>query len=206
LPGHRGAATYAAQTFSGLPNHRRVLIGWLTAASPGMNFNQGMTLPQDLGLVQTAEGLRLTHAPVKELNALREKTQKFGPADVAPGGTDPLAGFEAELPELRVSCDVSPDAVVRFALRGVPLKYDAAKQELTIGGHTAAWPVRDGKLGLIVYVDRTCVEVFSQDGLLYAPVAAIPDAKAKGVSLAVEKGSAKAVRGEAYALRSCWAK
>lgn len=206
LPGQRGAATYAAQTFSGLPNHRRVLIGWLTAASPGMNFNQGMTLPQDLGLAQTPEGLRLTHAPVKELNALRGKTQKFGPADVAPGGADPLAGFEADLPELRVSCDVSSDAVVRFALRGVTLKYDAAKQELTIGGHTTAWPIRDGQLGLIVYVDRTCIEVFSQDGLLYAPVAAIPDAKAKGASLAVEKGSAKAVRGEAYALRSCWAK
>ena len=64
--------------------------------------------------------------------------------------------------------------------------------------------MKDGKLELIVYLDRTSVEVFSQDGLHYAPVAAIPDAAAKGVSLAVEKGTARGVSGEAHALRSCW--
>ena len=204
LRGHWGTAYYAAQTFSDLPAGRRVLIGWLTAGSPGMPFNQGMTLPQDLGLFATPEGVRLTHAPVKELAALRERTQKFGPADVAPGGKDPLAGFEAELPELRVSCEMSADAAVRFDLRGVPVRYDAMKKELTIGAHTVAWPVKDGKLGLIVYVDRTCVEVFSSDGLLYAPVAVIPQADARKVSMTVEKGSARGVSGEVHALRSIW--
>jgi hypothetical protein len=56
-----------------------------------------------------------------------------------------------------------------------------------------------------VYLDRTCIVVFSQDGLLYAPVAAIPDAEKKTVTLTVEKGVAKTMRGEVYALRSCWA-
>jgi sucrose-6-phosphate hydrolase SacC (GH32 family) len=204
LKGHCGTATYAAQTFSDLPDGRRVLIGWLRAPSPGMPFNQGMTLPQELGLVCTPEGVRLTHAPVKELAALRERTQSFGPADLAAGGTNPLAGFEAELVELRVSCEVSAAAAVTIDLRGVPLRYDAAKQELTIAKHQAPWPVKDGKLGLIIYLDRTCVEVFSQDGLLYAPVAVIPDASAKGVSLEVEKGSVRGLSGAAHALRSCW--
>ena len=204
LRGHWGSNYYAAQTFSDLPDGRRVLIGWLTAPSPGMPFNQGMTLPQELGLVNTTEGIRLTHAPVKELAALRERTQKFGPADVAPGGSDPLAGFESELVELRVSCEMSADAVVRFELRGLPVRYDAAKQELTVARHTAAWPVKGGKLGLIAYVDRTCVEVFSEDGLLYAPVAAIPQADARKVTMTVEKGAVRGVRGEVHALRSSW--
>ena len=204
LRGHWGTAYYAAQTFSDLPDGRRVLIGWLQAPAPGMPFNQGMTLPQDLGLANTAEGIRLTHTPVKELAVLRERTQNFGPADVSPGGSDPLAGFESELVELRVSCDVSTDAAVSFELRGIPVRYDATKHELTIAKHTTAWPVKDGKLGLIIYVDRTCVEVFSADGLLYAPVAAIPAADARKVTMTVEKGVAKSVRGEAYALRSSW--
>jgi sucrose-6-phosphate hydrolase SacC (GH32 family) len=204
LRGHWGTAYYAAQTFSDLPDGRRVLIGWLQAPSPGMPFNQGMTLPQELGLVNTAEGIRLTHAPAKELNALRERTHKFGPADVAVGGHDPLSGFEAELPELRVSCEVSADAVVRFDVRGVPVRYDAAKQELTIAKHATAWPVKGGKLGLTVYMDRTCMEVFSTDGLLYAPVAALPQAEARKVALTVEKGAARAVQGEVHALRSSW--
>lgn len=204
LRGHWGSAYYAAQTFSDLPDGRRVLIGWLQAHAPGMPFNQGMTLPQELGLTRTAEGLRLTHAPAKELAALRERTQSFGPSDLVARSANPLEGFESELQEVRLACDVSADAVVELELRGVPVRYDAAKQALSIAKHTSPWPVRDGKLGLIVYVDRTCVEVFSQDGLLYAPVAVIPAADAKGVALAVENGSAKAVRGEAHALRSCW--
>jgi sucrose-6-phosphate hydrolase SacC (GH32 family) len=204
LKGHCGTAYYAAQTFSDLPDGRRVLIGWLRAPSPGMPFNQGMTLPQELGLVNTPEGVRLTHAPVTELNALRERTQKFGPVDVTAGGSNPLAGFEAELVELRLSCDVSADAVVIADLRGVPVRYDAAKQELKVAKHTASWPVKDGRLGLIVYLDRTCVEVFSQDGLLYAPVAVTPEPGARGVILTVEKGTAHALRGEAHALRSSW--
>ena len=204
LRGHCGRAYYAAQTFSDLPDGRRVLIGWLQAPSPGMPFNQGMTLPQELGLVNTPEGVRLTHAPVKELASLRERTQKFGPVDVSAAGSDPLAGFEAELVELRVSCEVAVDAVMCFDVRGIPLRYDAAKQELTIAKHTTAWPVKGGELGLIVYVDRTCVEVFSKDGLLYAPMAAIPQADARKVTVTVEKGAARAVRGEVHALRSSW--
>ena len=204
LRGHWGTAYYAAQTFSDLPDGRRVLIGWLQAPAPGMPFNQGMTLPQDLGLVNTPDGVRLTHTPVKELAVLRERTQQFGPADVAPGGSDPLAGFESELPELRVSCEVSADAVVSFELRGIPVRYDVAKQTLTLSKHTTLWPVKDGKLGLIVYLDRTCIEVFSADGLLYAPVAVIPAADARKVTMTVEKGVARAVRGEVCALRSIW--
>ena len=146
----------------------------------------------------------MTRRPVRALEALRERTRSFGPDDVAPGGKDPLAGFEAELVELRVACDVSPDADVTFDLRGVPVRYDAAKQELAVAGHTTAWPATGGKLALIVYLDRTCVEVFSQDGLLYAPVAALPQESAGKVRLAVERGVAKGVRGEAHALRSSW--
>lgn len=204
LRGHWGTAYYAAQTFSDLPEGQRVLIGWLRAPSPGMPFNQGMTLPQELGLAATPEGVRLTHAPVKELEALRERTQRFGPLDLAAGGANPLAGFESELVELRVSCEVSADAKLTIELRGVPVRYDAARQELSIAKHTTPWPAKDGKLGLVVYLDRTCVEVFSQDGLLYAPVAAIPQADARSAALAVESGAAKAVRGEVHALRSCW--
>ncbi len=206
LRGHWGKAYYAAQTFSDFPDGRRVQIGWLQAPSPGMPFNQGMTLPQELRLAVTPEGVRLTHRPVKELNTLRKRTQAFGPVDLAVETANPLAAFEAELVELRVACEVSADAVVCFDLRGVPIRYDAAKQELAIAKHTTPWPVKDGKLGLIVYVDRTCIEVFSQDGLLYAPVAAIPQADAREVTLTVEKGRARALQGEVHALQSCWEK
>ena len=204
LRGSWGNAVYAAQTFSDLPDGRRVLMGWLRAPSPGMPFNQGMTLPQELGLSHTSGGLRMTRRPVRELETLRERTQRFGPLELTAGGTNPLAGFEAELIELRLTGDVSPDAAVDIDLRGVPVRYDAVKAELTIGTYVAPWPVEGGRLGLIVYLDRTCVEVFSEDGLLYAPVAAIPAANDLSARLRVERSGARNVRGEVFALGSIW--
>ena len=50
LPGHRGRGFYAAQTFSHDPRGRVVQIGWLQTATPGMPFNQGMSLPLKLSL------------------------------------------------------------------------------------------------------------------------------------------------------------
>ena len=206
LSGHWGSAYYAAQTFDNAPGGRRILIPWLRAPSPGMPFNQCMGLPQELGLSHTSGGVRMVRRPIVELAALRERSVSFGPVDLATGSGNPLVAFRAKEIELHVACTLASDTEMAFDLCGVPLRYDAAKSILTISTHATPWPVKGGRLDLIVYLDRTCVEVFSQDGLLYAPVAVIPDVAATGASLAVEKGVAKAVCGEAYALRSVWEK
>jgi sucrose-6-phosphate hydrolase SacC (GH32 family) len=204
LRGHRGNCYYAAQTFDNSPGGRRILIPWLQAPSPGMSFNQCMGIPQELGLCHTSESVTMIRRPVPELAALRERSAPFGPADLAPGGGNPLASFEAELIELHAACTLTPDAEVAFDLRGVPIRYDAAKATLTINAHSAPWPVKDGRLELVVYLDRTCVEVFSQDGLLYAPVAAIPQTEARSVTVAVGRGAVKGLSGTAHALKPCW--
>ena len=67
LKGHLGRGFYAAQTFSHEPKGRVVQIGWLQTATPGMPFNQAMSLPLELKLRQTAAGPRLTWQPVEEL-------------------------------------------------------------------------------------------------------------------------------------------
>jgi fructan beta-fructosidase len=204
LRGHWGSIYYAAQTFDNVPQGRRILIPWLRASSPGMPFNQCLGLPQELGLARTAEGVKLTRRPVAELTALRERTAAFGPFEAAAGTSQPLTDLRAELLELHIVCSLSPDADVMFNVLGIPLRCHAAQQELTLVTHKTTWPIKDGKLALILFVDRTCVELFSQDGLMYAPVAAIADPKLETITWTVVAGQAKAVRGSAHALRSIW--
>ena len=100
LPGHRGRGFYAAQTFSREPRGRVVQIGWLQTTTPGMPFNQGMSLPLKLSLRTTPGGPRLAWEPVEELTALRSlRLAKFS-GELKPGD-HPLAGVKGELIELR---------------------------------------------------------------------------------------------------------
>ena len=55
---------YAAQTFSDTPDGRRIQIGWGNGiAFPGMPFNQQMTIPCELTLRSTDEGIRMFARP-----------------------------------------------------------------------------------------------------------------------------------------------
>jgi hypothetical protein len=47
--------------------------------------------------------------------------------------------------------------------------YNARKQELVVNGHRAAAPLRDGKQRLIVYCDRTGLEIFACNSLACMP-------------------------------------
>ena len=169
LPGHRGRGFYAAQTFSHEPHGRVVQIGWLQTATPGMPFNQGMSLPLELGLRSTPDGPRLTWPPVEELKALRarkilNKTGTIGPGDSS------RTGAKGELIELS---------------RRIRHRYEE-RVDAERPGHCdrpRCWQTRDprGRSGgagprigekqrLVIYADRTCLEVFASDGLIYVPL------------------------------------
>ncbi|MEM9110295.1 MAG: sulfatase-like hydrolase/transferase [Planctomycetota bacterium] len=68
---------YAAQNFSHTPDGRVIRVGWLkiqkdyTARYPGQMTSQALSLPHELQLRETSEGLRLASVPIKELEALR---------------------------------------------------------------------------------------------------------------------------------------
>jgi levanase/fructan beta-fructosidase len=63
-------AIYAAQTFTGMTDGRRVQIGWGRVAHPGMPFNGMMLLPTELTLRTTLDGPRLFSEPVAEVRGL----------------------------------------------------------------------------------------------------------------------------------------
>jgi len=206
LKGHRGRGFYAAQTFSDIPANdgRRIQIGWLQAPSPGMPFNQAMSLPLELKLISTAGGPRLTWTPVKELEKLRSKSHRLGARTLKEGDANPFAGVSGELFELRADFTPSADTTVTFNVRGIEIAYDAAKQELIVNNHRATAPLRNGRQRLIVYADRTALEVFASDGLTYVPMPVIPKTEDKSLGLFVKGGAAQFTSLEAHELRSAW--
>ncbi len=175
----RGRTYYAAQTFSNAPDGRCVWIAWLMLPQERQNtFSQSYSLPMDLSLRRTKDGLRLVRRVAKELAALRK-----GPAV-------PLAQFKGELVEAHLACTPPANGVVRFDLRGIPLAYDARAKTLAVGGKTVDWPIEGNRLALQVFLDRTSVEVLSEDGLLLVPQPVSPDPARRTLSATVPPGTA----------------
>lgn len=206
LKGHLGRGFYAAQTFCDIPptDGRRIQIGWLQAPSPGMPFNNAMSLPLELKLADTPAGPRLTWTPLKELESLRVSSHRTGPVTLDPGDANPLTNSYGELLEVRAEFEPAAASVFNLNVRGVAISYDAAKQEIAVSDHRASAPLRDGKQRLVVYTDRTALEVFASDGLAYLPFPVILDAGNTSVAVFTQSGLTKVTSLEVHTLKSIW--
>ena len=206
VQGQRGKGFYAPQTFADIPakDGSRIQIGWFQTATPGMAFNQSMTIPLELKLTATADGPRLTWTPVKELEALRAKTHKIEPLTLKPDAANPLADIKAELVELRAEFEPAADGEVTFTVRGATVMYDGKKQELVVNGHRAPASLRDGKQRMTIFCDRTGLEVFASGGLTYAPMPFEPKADNLGLTVGAKGGATKLTALTVHELRSAW--
>jgi sucrose-6-phosphate hydrolase SacC (GH32 family) len=206
LPGHRGRGFYAPQSFSDIPKKdgRRILIGWFQTETKGMTFNQSMTIPLELKLTATADGPRMTFTPVKELAKLRSKTHRVKAGTLTAASANPLAKVSGELLELRAEFTPSEASETTFTVRGATIAYDAKKQELTVNGHRAPAPLRGGKQRLVIYCDRTGLEIFASDGLCYVPMPFQPKAEDLSLTAATKSGTAKFESLQVHELKSAW--
>jgi len=204
LKGNAGKGFYAAQTFSDAPKNRVIQMGWLQAPSPGMAFNQAMSLPLELGLKTTPDGPRLTRMPVKELDALRAKSHKVDPREFK-AGESTAQEFGGGQWEVRAT--FKPDEAARFELSvgGTLLTYDAKAKELKLADHKVEVPLRDGRLTVRLFIDRTALELFTADGLIYVPLPAIATRKAE-LTFKVTAGNVKVEGLVVDALKPIWTK
>jgi sucrose-6-phosphate hydrolase SacC (GH32 family) len=206
LPGHRGRGFYAAQTFSDIPEKdgRRLQIGWLQAPSPGMSFNQSMSVPLELKLTQTTDGPRLTWTPARELEMLRGKSVKAGPVTLKPDAENPLAPVTMELQDLVVVAEPGKSSELVLSVRGVPIVYNSAKQELTVNGHRTVVPLREGKIDLRILTDRTAFEVFADGGRVYIQMPVIPKPEDRTVSVIIKGDPVSFPVMECHEMKSIW--
>jgi fructan beta-fructosidase len=195
---------YAAQSFSNTPDRRQIQIGWGSGiAFPGMPFNQQMTVPVQLTLRSAEDGPRLFAEPVAELASLRGRKHDWTDLKLAPG-ENPLRGLEGDLFE--ISADFSPGAAGRFglSLRGVPLVYDAAKQEMICKGVKAPLKPVAGRVRLHVYLDRGSIEAFGNEGRVAMSVASITDDGNRSIGLVQTGGSIDLHSLVVHELKSAW--
>jgi len=181
---------YAAQTFFGAPDGRVIWMAWLKTDTDRKTFNQSLSLPVELKLKRTDQGLRLAYYPVKELESLRV------------GGPVPMEQFEGELAEIWFAAKPAKDAKLIFDLRGVPLTYDAATETLTANGQSGRWPLRNGRFEIRIFFDRFGMEMYAPDGLDLFPVSHTMPHRDKTRFTLKTKGKVEGIESKVWKLNS----
>jgi sucrose-6-phosphate hydrolase SacC (GH32 family) len=182
-----GRDFYAAVTFDGVPDGRRILLGWMNNWDyarhvPTSPWRGSMSLARELSLNETEGRLRLVQAPVPELAVLERTGEQIT--------AEPFTLTDRRLysggPHYRIVVEFEPLEAEAFGLEfligdghSTHLTYSMSTGRLSLdrtrSGNTdfdASFPsldaapvdLVDGALKLDVFVDRTSVEVFAQDG------------------------------------------
>ena len=205
--GDGGFNTYAAQTFSDIPEKdgRRIQIAWMRRANyPGMPFNQQMSFPCVLTLRDVGGTLTMFRYPVSEIESLRVgsllsvKDQPLAP------GANPLADVKGDLLDIDAEFAVGDAKEIVFTIRGQTVQYKVPEKRLrSIETDAPMDPVGD-RVKLRILVDRTSLEVFGNEGQVSLTNAFLADPDRKDLSLTAAGGTARIVKLDVYELKSAW--
>jgi sucrose-6-phosphate hydrolase SacC (GH32 family) len=179
----RGKDFYASQSYANLPpgDKRTVWVGWMSNwvyanEEPTSPWRGVQSLPRELSLRTTPDGIRLVQTPIRELGSLRAARPRAiqGPTEL-PGSADiELDVTKGDWTEagLRLSNGLGEQVVVGVSQQPLEVFVDRRTSRATPfhaeypGRHAGAARWIDGRINLRVVFDRTTIEVFADDGEL----------------------------------------
>ncbi len=206
-PGAQGQNYYAVQTYSNIPDGRRIQLGWMSkAVYPGMPFNQQMSFPYELKLRRFPYTLKLCSEPVKEIELLHDTPRTWNHLDLDPG-TNPLASLSGDLWDIQAEIDPGRAVEVGFRIRGRKVSFTVNPKEPRLYNGEASTAVvlpADGRLKLRILVDRTSVEVFANDGEWVMPCCFVPKPEDQSVALFADGGRAHILSLRIHRVKSIW--
>ena len=223
-----GKDHYATVSFSDAPDNRRTVIGWMSnwqyaAEVPTMQFRSANTLPRDLSLFTGADGdIYLASAPAPEVLKLRGKL--VAKAKSASAGkkavnyalpADGLCEILLDLNARRgtkatitLSNKKGEKVAMTYDAEAHTLNFDRTESGLTdFSQNFPAVTVtptyeKDGNISLRIFVDRSSVEVFGNDGRFVMTNLVFPTEPYTTLSVSADGGKAKVSNLKVYSINA----
>lgn len=204
---------YAAQSWSDVPNERRIWIGWLNNwhyanLIPTSPWRGLFSIPREVRLRQYSEGIRLIQKPIKELEELRQSN--FHATDTH------IDTINSQLTKLKIDnslelhAEFTPGTAREFGIKictdeaeETVIGYEAREQEIFLDRrhsgdstffadfdavHGASLMPEQGKISMTIFVDSCSVEVFANDGRVVISDLIFPKAQNVTVELFARDG------------------
>jgi fructan beta-fructosidase len=226
-----GKDFYATETFSDVPasDGRRIFVGWMSNwqyanLEPTELWRGAQSFPRELKLRRYADGLRMVQKPVREIQSLRGKP--FSIRDLS------IADANQRLAQAALKGDtyeIEAELTVGGHENGFHLRQNKEKGVQTIVGITADstlvidrihsgdtafnqdFPGRhtaklhpSPTIKLHIFVDRSSVEVFANDGDVTMTERIYPPPGSDGLELYTSGGGGKVLALTIWKLQSVW--
>jgi fructan beta-fructosidase len=182
---------YAAQSFAGMPDGRRIQMAWGRIQLEGMPFTQMILFPIEFKLKTTKDGLRMQAAPIKEIAQLRTKARTWSTLTVA-GANQKLGS--AGSGSLDVKLQASLGSGDRLAIR-----YDG--NDLTT---IASEDLENGRGEVEVLIDKGIAEIFVDGGTRYITRELPLSTRGHGLELILNQKASVINQLEIYEMKSMW--
>lgn len=210
-----GKDHYATVSFSDAPGGRRTVIGWMSnwqyaSVVPTMQFRSANTLPREMGIFRENDGqFYVSSTPSPELVALRDRI--FKSVNNTTVGTKAQKYAIPELCEILMTIDPAKADSVNLMLSNdtgeyVEMVYDVKKGALSFDRRQSGivdfsqdFPAityapthsADGKVSLRIFIDRSSIEVFGNEGRFVMTNLVFPNKPYSTLSLTADGGKAK---------------
>ncbi len=214
-----GKDNYATVSWSDAPDGRRTVIGWMSnwqyaAEAPTLQYRSANTLPREMGLFSGADGqLYLSSAPSPELLAMRAKPVTSA-SHMSIGNkprTFALPAANDGICEITLDIDPAKSSEVALTIgnkanESVTVTYDAAARTISFDRRnsgltdfskdfpavtTAPLFTAGRTVSLRIYVDRSSVELFADDGRSVMTNTVFPTSPYTTLSLSSTGGKAE---------------
>ncbi len=214
-----GKDNYATVSWSDAPDGRRTVIGWMSnwqyaAEAPTLQYRSANTLPREMGLFSGADGqLYLSSAPSPELLAMRAKPVTSA-SHMSVGNkprTFALPAANDGICEITLEIDPAKSSEVALTIgnkanESVTVTYDAAARTISFDRRnsgltdfskdfpavtTAPLFTADRTVSLRIYVDRSSIELFADDGRSVMTNTVFPTSPYTTLSLSSSGGKAE---------------
>ncbi len=218
-----GCDNYAGVTWSNVAAGRRLFLGWMSnwqyaQTVPTQTWRSAMTLPREISLQQTADGIRLFTNPVKELEKLRSGNHEIT--------AENKTAYPFSLGEMELTVDLEKTSIADFGIEIFNSKNekirvgfnktanqyyidriksgDVSFSKVFAAKHIAPRLVKDKKLTMHLFIDHSSVELFADGGSVAMTDIFFPSEKFNSIQLYPKNKNADVIKGTLYKLTSIW--
>lgn len=211
-----GSDYYAAISFNEAPNGRRLMIGWMNnwnyaQSIPTSIWRSSMSIPREMALTTTPEGVRLTQTPVAELVSLRRQTNTWSNQTITPTGGNLLSTVTGDAVEIIAEFQNNTATASEYGFKvrkgganATVVGYNKANSKLFVdrsasgdslfdptfaARHESPMSPDNDKIKLRILVDRSSVEAFGNDGKVAITDQIFPALASTGLELYATGGN-----------------